>query len=322
MEMPKAVGLKIRWWILVITGTLVAAAGLYLAACFFVVSSSLTPKKFPCSYQIPANSGIAAEPVRFESDIDRIRLFGWLLSSTGDRAIVLVHGVESYAWDGDQPDVARAYIEAGFHVLVFDLRAHGRSDGDRLGLGWDERRDVRAAVALLQQRGFKPGKIGLHGVSYGAATALLAAAAIPEVGAVVADSAFADMRDLMEREIQKRLGVPPAVTRLLRPGLTLAARRLYDLDFDTITPERAVPEIAPRPILFIHGKEDDVIPVKNAHRLKAASENPADELWLLPGRKHTEGVRLMAPPCEPREPSPIREVYLSKAVAFFDRSLR
>ena len=52
-------------------------------------------------------------------------------------------------------------------------------------------------------------------------------------------------------------------------------------------------------------------------RLEAAAAQTA-ELWLLPGRLHTEGIRI-AP--EYIEPSPIREVYLSKVTEFFERSL-
>ena len=305
---------------LIAAGGLLVAAALYLGVCAFAVSSSLTPKPSACTIETPFNSGLAFEEVHFESDVDRIPLAGWLLSSTGDRAIVLVHGLDSTAWSNDKPDVARAYVEAGFHVLLFDLRGHGPSGGDRLGLGWDERRDVRAAVNLLLGRGFKPGTIGVHGTSYGAAVALLAAAAIPEIGAVVADSAFADMREVMDREIKKRTGLPTWLVRRLRPGLAVVANLLYGLDFDVIPPERAVPSIAPRSILFIHGREDRTIPVGHTYRLKAASENPTDELWLLPGG-HTEGVRLLGKPCEAREPSPTREAYLKKVTAFFDRAL-
>ena len=233
---------------------------------------------------------------------------------------MLVHGLDSTAWSNDKPDVARAYVKAGFHVLLFDLRGHGRSGGDRLGLGWDERRDVRGAVDLLLGRGFEPGRIGIHGTSYGAATALLAAAAIPEIGAVVADSAFANVREVMDREIQKRTGLPARLVMLLRPGLALVAKLLYGLDFDAIAPERAVPDIAPRPILFIHGRRDAVIPVKHAYRLAAASRNAADDLWIHPFG-HTEGVRLVGKQCEARVPSPLRETYLKKVTTFFDRAL-
>lgn len=240
------------------------------------MSATLTTQRVAYK-QTPADSGLPAEEIHFESAVDRIPLAGWLLRSSGDRAIVLGHGLNCYGWSGSQPDIARAYVGAGFHVLVFDFRGHGRSGEDRMGLGWDERRDVRAAVDLLLRRGFEPGKIGIDGGSYGAATALLAAAAIPELGAVVADSAFADMRDIMERQIKERTGVPSQFARLLRPGITVLAWLLYSLDLDAISPERAVPDIAPRPILFIHGDEDRTI-------------LPGESLFLLNG--HAQDANL------------------------------
>lgn len=315
---PIPIFVTVKWFLLPI-GAFAAAAAVYLGVSAFVVSSTLTVTRSSCPYRTPTGSGI--EEVHFESDGDRIPLAGWFLSSTGDRAIVLVHGLGSHSWEGDLADIARAYVEAGFHVLAFDLRAHGRSGGERLGLGWDERRDVRAAVNLLLRRGFKPGKIGIHGISYGAATALLSAAVIPEVGAVVADSAFADARDVIDGEIERTTGVPAGVSRLLRPGFALVAGLFYSLDFDAIQPERAVPTIAPRPILFIHGSKDQVIPVEHSRRLIVASNNPANELWIHPGMGHTEGVRLLGEPCKEREPSPFREEYLKKVTEFFDRWL-
>ena len=303
--------------ILIAGGALTVIVVLYLGFCLYVISSALTPhrKVGPT----PIDSGIAAEPISFQSDVDHVPLVGWLLPSSGDRAIVLVHGLDSHSWDGGQPDVAQAYVKAGFHVLVFDLRGHGRSGEAHLGLGWLERRDVRAAVDLLLERGFKPGRIGIHGGSYGAATALLSTAVIPELAAVVADSAFADMRDLMDAQIETRRRIPSWFSRLfLRPGFAFVAQLFYSLDFTEIPPERAVPEIAPRPILFIHGSEDRYILLEHAYRLKAASKNSADELWILEGYGHTEGVRL-----EPDivKASPMREEYLRRVPEFFTQEI-
>ncbi len=321
MDSPKATWPRTRRGPLIAAGILAVIAALYLGFSDYVLRRSLEPDS-PCPNRAPAESGLVAEEVRFPSDIDRIPLTGWLLPSSRDRAIVLVHGLKGNAWTGTQEDMARAYVAAGFHVLAFDGRGRGRSGGNLLGLGWHERRDVRAAVDLLLARGFKPGRIGVHGSSYGAATALLAAAAIPELGAVVADSAFADVRDLMDREIAKKTGVPLPVVKLLRPGIELVAQLRYSLDFDAIPPVRAVPQIAPRPILFIHGSEDQRIPVKHVRRLKAASKNTADELWILDGFGHGEGVRIGKPPKCLGEPSPMRETYLRRVTSFFDRSLK
>ncbi len=126
----------------------------------------------------------------------------------------------------------------------------------------------------------------------------------------------------MDTEVERKTGIPSSVTNfLLRPGIALVARVLYSLDFKAMPPERAVPAIAPRPIFFIHGKEDPRIPAEHSKRLKRASKNPTDELWIYPAG-HTEGVRLQGERCELWEVSPIREEYLKKVTAFFDRSLR
>ncbi len=322
VDVPKTAWPRIRRRLLILIGTLAVSGALYLGVSYFILSKSLDPIR-TVSDRTPIDSGLAPEEIHFESDVDRIPLSGWLLPSSGDRAIVLLHGLSSHSWCGGQPDVARAYVKAGFHVLIFDLRGHGLSGGELLGLGWHERRDVRGAVNLLLARGFRPGRIGVHGGSYGAAVALLSAAAIPEVGAVVAYSAFADVRDLMDAEIKRKTGVPSRVTKLfLRPGIALVARLIYSLDFDAITPERAVPEIAPRPILFIHGSEDERIPVEHSHRLMAASNNANAEKWILDGFEHGGAVRLPEEGCEWTEVSPMREAFLRRVTAFFDHALR
>ena len=321
MANPRTAWPRTRRGLLIVVGGLAALTALYLGFSDYVVRSSLEPVSL-CPIRTPAGSGLVPEELHFESDVDLIPLVGWLLPSSGDRAIVLVHGLTSNSWTGTQEDIARAYVAVGFHVLVFDGRGRGRSGGDRLGLGWHERRDVRGAVNVLLGRGVKPGRIGVHGGSYGAATALLSTAAIPEIGAVVADSAFADVRDLMDAEIESKTGVPQPVAKLLRPGIALVAWLRYGLDLDAISPERAVPDIAPQPILFIHGSEDQRIPVAHARRLEAASGNAADELWILDGLGHTDGVRIGTPPKCLGDPSPIREAYLGKVTTFFDRSLK
>jgi uncharacterized protein len=256
-----------------------------------------------------------AEELSFSAP-DGVRLVGWFVPSEGDRAIILVHGIYSNAWDGQAPDVAHAYHDAGFNVFLFDSRGQGRSGGT-LGLAWAERQDVRAAVDLLLARGFRAGRVGVHGTSYGAATALLAAAEIPEIGAVVADSAFADVRDVMLGELTRRTGLPLRWAQLLAPGLGLIVQCRYRLDLDEASPERAIAAISPRPVLLIHGEQDRIIPIESLQRLRLAART-STTVWVLPGRQHTEGVRL-APDYE--TPAPLREAFLLKVTEFFRRHL-
>ena len=294
---------------------LLLISGAYMGMSWYILQAMVSAERKQPT-QGTAELGFPdAERLSFETD-DRVRLEGWLVPSTGERVIVLVHAFYSHAWDGQAPDLVSAYHNAGFDVLLFDLRGQGRSDGT-LGLAWLERRDVRAAVNLLLDRGFKAGAIGVHGTSYGAAVTLSATAEIPEIGALVADSAWADVRDVMLGAIARQTGIPLRLTRLLAPGLRLMAQRRYALDLDDITPENRISTLAPLPILLIHGERDLIVPVNAAQRLHRAAPS-GTELWILPGRQHTEGVR-RAP--DYKEESPLRAVFLQRVTRFFNDAL-
>ncbi|MEW5851405.1 MAG: alpha/beta fold hydrolase [Myxococcota bacterium] len=277
----------------------------YVVICAVILGMALKGKRRPLE-RTPVEAGFTAEAVTFPA-ADGITLRGWFFPAPGrDRAVVKLHGLDGNCFSGNSPGLVRRFVDHGFNVLVFDFRSQGASDGEDLGLGWRERLDVRGAVDLLLQRGFKAGRMALHGSSYGAATSLLSAAMIPEVAAVVADSPFADARDLMNGEIARRVGFSSTV---FLPGIMWVGRVAHDLDMEDIPPMKAVPGIAPRPILFIHGEADSRIPAEHSRRLKAASRNPRDELWLLPGVEHTKGF----------EQDP--EAYFSRVSTFLDSAL-
>ena len=301
---------------MVILSFLGVLAAAYVAACWLVLSILITPER-KISPETPASLGFpAAQAVSFESAEDGVPLRGWLVPGTGSRVIVLVHGIHSNAWDCQTPDLVAAYGQAGFAVFLFDLRAHGISSGEHAGLGLLERRDVKGAVKLLRAHGFEAGYIGIHGTSYGAATALLAAEQIPEIGAVIADSAFATISEVISKEFQTQTGLPASRARLFLPGMSWIAATQYAVDLNAAAPERVIANISPRPILLIHGIQDPVIPFEHARRLQRAAD-PSTELWALPGG-HTEGVRT-GPNCRP--PAPTRDAFLAKVTRFFDKSL-
>lgn len=262
----------------------IALAGIavaYLAAAEVVLNISLTPTRVACS--APADLGVVVEPVTLSSTTDATKIAAWIVAPGRDKGVVIVHGLDSCGWNGNAPDVVARYLEAGLSVVVFDLRAQGASEGSALGLGYKERGDVEAAVRLLQAKGTT--RIGVHGSSYGAGTALLATAMIADVKAVVADSAFADVRDLMDAELERKVGS----AAFLRPGVVMVAR-LHGLALERIAPLGAVPRISPRPISFLHGAQDDRIPVDHVRRLAAAATGPNDTVWILEGAGHTQAL--------------------------------
>ena len=134
---------------------------------------------------------------------------------------------------------------------------------------------------------------------------------------MIADSAFADIRDAIPREIRRQTGFPIGVGDALLPGIRMLGLGLYALDIKRSAPEAVISDIAPRPVLLIHGTDDATIPFEQAQRLKAAGGSTV-ELLALPGRGHTEGVRLL-PDLE--KASPTREMYLRTVTEFFHGAL-
>jgi fermentation-respiration switch protein FrsA (DUF1100 family) len=255
----------------------------------------------------PSVKGLAYEDVAFPSMDKDLTLRGWFLPGNATYpAIIMVHG---NGYNRDDPtigtlDIAAQLVESGYSVLMFDLRGYGESDGSRVGGGYLEKRDLEGAVAYVKSRGFD--RVGVIGFSLGAVTALLAAAEDQDINAVVSDSSFADLNDIMKPEFEKRTHGAPLI--FLRPILFMI-KVLYGVDFAAIRPVAVVSEISPRPILFIHGSLDATIPVSHASRLFEAAQNPQDELWIVPEAGHTQAYKM-----RPAE-------YMQKVTDFFGAAL-
>lgn len=220
--------------------------------------------------------------------IDGLRLRGWYFPGRGDRAVVLLHGKDANALDSESlAFVARTLHGAGYGLIAFDMRGHGGSQGERFSLGHHERKDVAAAVDLLIERGHRPDRIALFGESMGASTAIQALRLRPGVGAVVADSAYADGPTILDEAGPSATGLP----RIFTLGIAIAARLLLGIDADAVDPERVVRDNPGRPFLFIHCEGDTLVRVAHAQRLRVASTHPRSDLWVVPGCGHVGASR-------------------------------
>ncbi|MDP9468475.1 MAG: alpha/beta fold hydrolase [Chloroflexota bacterium] len=226
----------------------------------------------------PADIGIAYEDVRFTTD-DGVTLSGWLIPADRDTraAVVLMHG---YSWNR-LPWLAGfvPWLQRQYHVLQFDFRGHGGSDDALITLGTLEQRDVAAAVHFLAGRGLGP--IALMGISMGGSVAIMAAPDLP-VAAVVADAAYADLRDPISNRMREagyplvRLG-----SRLVVGAASLRARvRLR-------SPIHRVARIAPRGLLLIAPADDRTVSPEQSRRMFEAAGEPKELLWVE-GAGHSE----------------------------------
>jgi uncharacterized protein len=215
---------------------------------------------------------------------DGLTLRGWFFPVRGDRAAILVHGrhANRAEYQGRLEHIADFLIADGFSVLLFDLRGHGDSDGDRFSLGQFERLDVASAIDFVANRGFPENRVALLGISLGAGTAIQELLLHPKVGALISDSSYTDAATIVGEKLQQEAGVPGWFT----PGGFLMSRIFFGLDLDQVRPIEIVRSHPERPILFIHCDTDGLIPVHHAQDLRAASANAASTLWIAHGCEH------------------------------------
>lgn len=226
----------------------------------------------------PAELGLAYEEVTFPSAVDALSIGGWWLPTPrAQRAVILVHG--RYGNRASLLPLARPLWEAGFSVLLIDLRGHGQSADASASYGLREWRDVAGAAEFLVARGYSGASIGAVGWSLGATSSLLALAKTADIAAVVSDSAYAN-------------GDPLLARNALKPGLKIALRVVRDVDVDRIDPARSMSALGERRVLIIHGALDSAVPVAHAELLENAAEPGTTDVWIAADAGHTQAFAL------------------------------
>src|SRR5918999_1416462 len=235
---------------LVAVGSIVA----YLIVGYVVAARLSASVRQPVE-RTPADVGLDYREVVVRSS-DGLSLSAWWVDKAGSsRAAVLAHG-----WAGDKSELhgvetALVYHQAGFSVLMLDLRAHGGSEGERVTLGYREVRDVRGALSWLEERGFSPQEVALHGWSMGGA-AVVQAAPGTDVAAVVGEAAYADLPPLLWERLPEASGLPA----FFNPGIFLMGRLFLGIDPWAVQPEKEARQLSGEgvPFMIIHSPDDEV----------------------------------------------------------------
>jgi len=136
------------------------------------------------------------------------------LSSNKHPCIIYLHGNSSSRISA--LEVLPVILPLGASLFAFDFSGCGNSGGDYVSLGWHERDDLQACINFLRASN-KASSIALWGRSMGAATALMHSGRDASLSAMILDSPFASLPQLM-RELSGRM-LGPAVPSPLVEGL-------------------------------------------------------------------------------------------------------
>jgi dipeptidyl aminopeptidase/acylaminoacyl peptidase len=247
--------------------------------------------------------GLPYEDVTFPTT-DGLSLRGWFVPADRPEAPAIIYAPATRNDQRSGLSLVPAFHQAGYHVLLFSYRGHALSDGRRLQFtyGDAESRDVDAAIRFVQDTlGVR--QVGVIGHSVGAASAILSAARNPVVGAVVAVAPFNCVAEIWQTSS------PSWVPDVVLNWTLWVAEKTRGFQREEVCPLNVVDQIAPRPLLLIHGTSDQRITEEQVRRLYAAAAEPKS-LWLVQGATHG-GIR-----------SPVLDELAPDVIAFFDGALQ
>jgi len=215
-----------------------------------------------------------------------LRLHGYEIKNPQDSKIwaIVVHGY--YGKGSDMAYYAEQYFNRGYNVLLVDLRGHGKSQGDYIGMGWHDRLDLIDWAKYLINKDSNC-QIILHGVSMGAATVMMATGEdLPNnIKVAIEDCGYTSIWDEFEMQL-KVLYDLPAFPVLNAASAVCKIKAGYMLEEGS-----AVEQVrkSKTPTLFIHGDQDRFVPFEMLDVLYEAANCEKQKL-VVEGAAHAEAV--------------------------------
>jgi fermentation-respiration switch protein FrsA (DUF1100 family) len=229
------------------------------------------------------------EPISWKSDGFNIRGEMYFPASPSEPVpgLIICHGIPAKIKepaDRGYPLLAERFCREGFGVLIFNFRGAGVSEGNFDILGWS--RDLEGALdCLIRRTEIDPARIYLMGFSGGAAVSIYVAAQRKEISAVVSCASPAEFRDLSTGKRLEDFLTHSREVGIIKDVHFPPSMEEWRNGFRTVKPLNWVKQIPPRPLLIIHGTEDDVVGMSQAKKLYDQVGGEA-ELFLIQGAGH------------------------------------
>lgn len=293
--------------ILKLTGTTVAVAAMASTATYFVtkyfVKAAMERKEtklfaeaekrfaekkpneaFLAAYQNAAKNLAEKdlEEISLTASDGTVLIGHWYSCDCPKRLILAMHGWRS-SWNRDFGLTADFLHENHCSILFAEQRGQCSSGGDYMGFGLTERYDCLEWIKWLTEQDTEHLPVYLHGVSMGAATVLMAAGLdLPEnIHGIIADCGFTSPRAIWKYVSDKNLHIPYDVIAPIADGMFKQNLMVAPDEYSTVT----ALENGKTPVLFIHGTDDQFVPVEMTYENYKACSAPK-RLFVVPGADH------------------------------------
>ncbi|MBA31783.1 MAG: hypothetical protein CL748_04575 [Chloroflexi bacterium] len=154
-----------------------------------------------------------------------------------------------------------------YNILIFDTNSNESHNRDYKIIGESEQMQTVGAINFLKSElDVKENKIALLGFGFGGATAIITGSKFQNIGAIISDSAFADLEILWKNS----LGGMKKILHYFIPGAKILSNLLLQNNINDITPSGYLSQ-SDIPIMIIHGLEDKIIPPEHGRMLARSS---------------------------------------------------
>ena len=170
--------------------------------------------------------------------------------------VIYLHGNSSSRCEA-YPEV-KYLLQRNITVFALDFCGCGKSEGEYITLGYNEKKDVHCVVEyLLKSR--KVSKIGLWGRSMGAVTAIMYANEHPKlIDVMILDSGFYSLKKLISELIESKINLPKFIYDKVLNMVKETVREKANFDLDIIEPYIYAKNCLV-PAFFCHGSDDNFV---------------------------------------------------------------
>ncbi|MBW6409405.1 alpha/beta hydrolase [Clostridium weizhouense] len=188
---------------------------------------------------------------------DGLKLHGYqiLNNEYSYKWAIVVHGYTGEALR--MGSRAKAFYEMGYNIIIPDLRAHGKSEGNYIGMGWHDRKDIIEWIQYITNKD-ENSKILLYGISMGASTVMMTSGEeLPSnVKAIIEDCGYTSAWDEFSYQLKNMFKLPKFPIMHASSIITKMRSGYFLKEASSI---KQVSK-SKTPILFIHGEEDKFVP--------------------------------------------------------------
>lgn len=178
-----------------------------------------------------------------------------------------------------------AFYDKGYHVLLPDDRAHGRSEGNYIGMGWLDKEDITEWINWVVEKDAQA-RIILHGISMGGAAVMMTAGKNPDhVAGYIEDCGYTSVWDIFSCVMKRDYHLPefPILYCCRR-----ISRRRLGYDFVEASSINQLKKCK-KPMLFIHGEKDGFVPTKMVYQVYDAFPGTKD-IYVAENAGHAESM--------------------------------